>query len=121
MPLQSRAQYLRSLRSRSGLTQRELASILGLVAGVTVSRHEAESTMPILLVAFGYQVIFRASIEQLFPGVYEVVRQNIEDRLSDFEAELQQSSVKGRRAEIIARKLEWLWTRRNLDAAEFRE
>ena len=121
MPLQSRAQYLRSLRGRSGLTQRELASILGLVAGVTVSRHEAESTMPILLVAFGYQVIFRAPIEQLFPGVYEVVRQNIEDRLSEFETELQQSQVKGRRAEMIAQKLEWLWARRNLDAAEFSE
>ena len=102
MPLQSRAQYLRSLRSKSGLTQRELASILGLVAGVTVSRHEGESTLPILLVAFGYQVIFRTPIEQLFPGVYEVVRQNIEDRLSEFEAELQQSAViLSRRASAI--------------------
>jgi hypothetical protein len=77
--------------------------------------------MPVLLVALGYQVIFRAPIEQLFPGVYEVVRQNIEDRLSEFEAELQQSSVKGRKADTIAQKLEWLWARRNIDAAEFSE
>ena len=121
MPLQSRAQYLRSLRSKSGLTQRELASILGLVAGVTVSRHESAGTMPILLVALGYQVVFRAPIDQLFPGAYEAVRQNIEDRLAEFEAELQQSSVKGRKAAMIARKLEWLWARRNLDAVEFSE
>jgi hypothetical protein len=73
--------------------------------------------MPVLLVAIGYQVIFRAPIEQLFPGTYEAVRQNIEDRLSEFEAELQQSSIKGRRAAMIAQKLEWLWERRNLDAA----
>lgn len=86
-----------------------------------MSRHERASTMPVLLVALGYQVIFRAPIEQLFPGVYEVVRQNIEDRLSEFEAELQQSSVKGRKADTIAQKLEWLWARRNLDAAEFSE
>jgi transcriptional regulator with XRE-family HTH domain len=117
MPLQNAAQYLRSLRSKSGLTQRELASILGLISGVTVSRHESASTMPVLLVAMGYQVIFRAPIEQLFPGTYEAVRQNIEDRLSEFEAELQQSSIKGRRAAMIAQKLEWLWERRNLDAA----
>lgn len=84
-----------------------------------MSRHEGESTTPILLVAFGYQVIFRAPIEQLFPGIYEVVRQSIEDRLSEFEAELQQSAVKGRKADMIARKLEWLWSRRNLDATEF--
>jgi len=82
MPLQDGAKYLRSLRSRSGLTQRELASILGLVAGATVSRHERESTLPVLLVALGYQAVFRAPIEQLFPGTFEVVQQNIEDRLT---------------------------------------
>ena len=121
MPPHNRAQYLRSLRSRSGLTQRELASILGLVAGVTVSRHERESTIPMLLVALSYQAVFRAPIDQLFPGTYETVQQNIEDRLARFEAELQRSSVKGRKAAMTARKLEWLWARRNLDAAELRE
>jgi hypothetical protein len=77
--------------------------------------------MPVLLVALGYQVIFRAPIEQLFPGAYEAVRQNIEDRLSEFEAELQQSSAKGRKADMTAQKLEWLWARHNLDAVDFRE
>jgi hypothetical protein len=95
-----------------------LASILGLVAGVTVSRHERENTIPILLVAIGYQVVFRASIEQLFPRTYEVVQQNIEARLSEFEAELHLMSVKGRKATEIARKLEWLWERRNPDAID---
>jgi transcriptional regulator with XRE-family HTH domain len=113
----SLASYLRSHRKRAGLSQRELANILGFLAENQVGRHERGVLLPTLLVAVSLEVVFQVSIAELFPGIYETVRQNVEQRLTALEEELQQSAVKGRRAALIARKLEWLWGRRNPEAA----
>ncbi|HEY5212537.1 MAG TPA: helix-turn-helix transcriptional regulator [Acidobacteriaceae bacterium] len=107
------ANYLRTHRRKSGLSQQELAQILGYLTEIQVSRHERSSTIPGLLIAVGYEVIFHVPLSELFPGLYQTVEANIEDRLDKMEDVLQQSAVKGRSATPIARKLEWLWERRN--------
>jgi hypothetical protein len=69
--------------------------------------------LPLFLTAISYEIVFQASIAELFPGIYETVRLNVEKRLDEMEEQLHQSTAKGRAAALIARKLEWLCGRRN--------
>ncbi len=108
--------YLRSHRRKSGLTQRQLGQLLGYQNEVQISRHERSEAVPLLVSAFGYQVIFRVSIPALFPGVYEDVRELIEERLGQLEMSLQRRNVRGREAEAIAQTLMWMMERRERDA-----
>jgi len=106
------ASYLRTHRKRSGLSQQDIATILGTLSRNQVGRHERSLGIPLLLAAIGYEVVFRTSLEDLFPGIYETVRHSVERQLADFEEQLQQSTAKGREASAIARKLEWFNERR---------
>jgi DNA-binding XRE family transcriptional regulator len=107
------ANYLRSHRRKSGLSQRELGQIVGFITGFPVSRHERSATIPALLIALSYGAVFRVPISDLFPGLYITVDASIEEQLANLEEELQQSTAKGRQSAFIARKLEWLSERRN--------
>jgi DNA-binding XRE family transcriptional regulator len=107
------ASYLRTHRRKCGLSQSDLANILGLVTELQISRHERSLTLPLFLTAISYEIVFQVPLSELFPGVYETVHQNVEKRLAEIEERLHQSSAKGREATVIARKLEWLCERRN--------
>jgi transcriptional regulator with XRE-family HTH domain len=103
--------YLRFHRKRAGLTQGDLASLLGYLTHGQVSKHERAETLPSLLIALGYEAVFRVPTAELFPGIYETVKLGIEQRLAAIESDLQQSTVKGRGAHAIARRLEWFCER----------
>ena len=107
------ASYLRSHRRRSGLSQRDLAEILGSVGEIQVSRHERSVAVAGLLTVLGYEAIFGVPISGLFPGLYETVAAGIEERLSKMEDELKRSSGKGRGAASTAHQIEWLSERKN--------
>ena len=102
------ASYLRSHRLKSGFSRRELAEIAGLLTKTQVARHERSNQLPSLIAALSYQAIFRISITDLFPGLYETIAQGIEDRLSALEHTLENSSARGSKANIIAINLVWL-------------
>jgi transcriptional regulator with XRE-family HTH domain len=110
------AARLRTLRKRSGLSQKELANILGFRSEVAISRHERSDSVPDLLTALGYEAIFRVPISELFPGMYQTVAVGLEERLAKLEDELHQSTAKGRNAAPIARVLEFLVMRKNTDS-----
>ncbi len=116
MTIEQIANYLRSHRRKSGLSQRELAHIVGYITQAPVSEHERSVAIPALLIALSYEIVFRVPISELFPALYRTVETNVEEQLTSIEMELQESSAKGRRAAYVARKLEWLWERRNPDA-----
>ena len=107
------ASYLRTHRRKSGLTQQELARILGYVHGGPVSRHELAADVPSFLAGLGYEAVFRISVSDMFPGVYEKIERTIESRLAEFERELTGRSATGADAKAVAQKLEWLWERKN--------
>lgn len=107
--------YLRFLRRTSGLSLRELARILGSVSPNDISRHERSVSPPGLIAAFAYQEFFQKSVAEIFPGLYETVASSVRQRLAAFEDELNDSDAKGRAAERIARRLEWLSERRESD------
>jgi transcriptional regulator with XRE-family HTH domain len=67
--------YLRTYRKRSGLSQDDIAFLLGSRSGTKVSRYERLVRRPTLKTLFAYEVIFRATARELFAGLYEKVEQ----------------------------------------------
>ena len=65
--------YIRTHRKRIGLTQDDVAILLGCLNGTPVSRLERRSRKPNLRVAFACQVIFGIPAHELFPGIYQEV------------------------------------------------
>ena len=106
--------YLRTHRRRSGLSQRELGLLLGYKDEGQVYRHERSKTLPPLIAALAYEVVFRVSVSALFPGIYAEVKRMIAGNLAAFEEHLQQRIGKGRGANETAQKLLWLMQRREV-------
>ncbi len=93
----------------------EIARIVGYGHGGEVSRHERLSSLPSLRAALGYQALYRVPIQKLFPGLFEEIRKEVEDRLAALIEECGQSTAKGRIGAMVARKMEWAWERANVD------
>lgn len=106
---------LRTLRIRSGLSQRELAELLGFNTAVPAFRHEYSRALPNLRTAIGYEVIFRIPISVQFPALYRSVEPVIEERILALKRHLEEQSGSGGNAARNARKLEFLWERENGD------
>lgn len=104
--------YLRAHRKKSGLSQRELALLLGYRDQGQVSRHERSQTAPPLLAALAYEVIFRVRVSTLFLSAHMDVKEATERRLAELEGNLRQRSAKDRDAKAVAHKLVWLKERR---------
>ena len=90
---------------------REAARIIGHEHGGEISRHERLSSLPSLRVALRYEALYRVPIKNLFPGLFEEEKKEVEDRLAALLEECQNSTAKGRIGAMIARKLEWAWER----------
>jgi transcriptional regulator with XRE-family HTH domain len=71
--------YLRSERKRAGLSQSDIATLLGDQTVSKVSRYERRHRVPPLLTALAYEAILGKPVAELFGGTYapilaEVVR-----------------------------------------------
>ncbi len=80
--------YLKTYRRRAGLSQEELAYLLGCADGAKVSRYERRARQPSLETLLAYQTLFGADASELFAGLYEKVEKKTK-----------------RRAQTLARKL----------------
>lgn len=100
------------------MSQERLGKLLGYPDEGPVSRHERLRSVPPLRIALGYQAIFQIPVSELFPGVYERIKQDVEARLAELERTLQQSNARGRDATRIARTLEWFWERQNREQTQ---
>jgi len=80
--------YLKTYRKRAGLSQDELAYLLGCADGAKVSRYERRARQPSLETILAYRSFFRADTSDLFAGLYEKVEKKTK-----------------RRAQTLARKL----------------
>src|SRR5216683_6987856 len=97
--------YLRTYRKRSGLTQREVAFLLGCLNGAQVSRYEKRRRLPPLQTALACEAVFGIPVSELFAGLREKVGKEIEKRLLELRSRLQTKSSKGSEARAIAQKL----------------
>jgi transcriptional regulator with XRE-family HTH domain len=87
--------YLRTYRKNSGLTQEELAFLLGFDNANLVSRYEKCQRMPPLQTALAYEAIFGAPIAQMFAGMQQAVISNVERRRSELTTRLRAKDQKG--------------------------
>jgi len=68
--------YLRSYRKRAGLSQGELAYLLGARDGTKISRYERFTRKPSLETALAYEAILGTPARDLFAGVYARAEQS---------------------------------------------
>jgi transcriptional regulator with XRE-family HTH domain len=80
--------YLRAHRKRTGLTQDELALLLGCKDGTKVSRYERLCRAPNLETAFACQAILGVPAHELFPGIYQNVEHVIKERAEQLKKKL---------------------------------
>lgn len=105
--------HLKAHRKKSGLSQKEIAKLLGYHDAGQISRHERSASIPPLGVALAYEAIFKTPVSGLFAGIHGSVREAIENRLRDLETQLHNRSARDRGANLTAQKLVWLNERRN--------
>jgi DNA-binding XRE family transcriptional regulator len=109
------ANYLRTHRLKTGLTQHDLARVLGYINSDAISRHERLGSVPSLLIALSYEVLYRVPVSEIFAGLADTVEFDVEAQLAAFREHLGEQSAHGPRAAAVARKLEWLSGRRSSD------
>jgi DNA-binding XRE family transcriptional regulator len=93
--------YLRPYRRRWGLTQDDLAALLGHKNGSVISRLERYGRQPSLEAAYALEVIFGTAPAELFPGLQAKVKKEVIARVRDLYDELQ-----GNPSKIIRLKLD---------------
>ena len=69
---------LRSHRKRSGLTQEDIAALIGAQSASQVSRHENGEREPDLRTALVYRIIFDAPIAHLLPKLYRDIAREVD-------------------------------------------
>jgi transcriptional regulator with XRE-family HTH domain len=72
--------YLRASRKKAGLSQDDLAFLLGCGSGTKVSRYELFRRQPGLATVFALEAIFGKPARELFAGMYEDAEQQTADR-----------------------------------------
>ena len=103
--------YLRAYRKRSGLTQREVAFLLGCENGAQVSRYEKRRRVPPLRMALACEAVFGVPAAELFGGMREGVGKVIGKRLMELRSRLQaknSAGIKKSEVRLTEQKLRWL-------------
>jgi transcriptional regulator with XRE-family HTH domain len=102
------ANYLKSYRKRSGLTQREVAFLLGWKHGEQLLRYEKHHRIPPFRIALAFEAIFKVPVTELFAGANDSIVGEIGTRIETLTAELQKRNDRGKEARHTARKVSWL-------------
>ena len=108
MATQRLENYLRTHRKRSGLTQREVAFLLGWKTDGSLGRYEKRRRLPPLKTALACEEIFGVPVGELFAGVRQEVGKDIEKRRVELRARLQTTPPKVNAVRMTAHKLRWL-------------
>jgi transcriptional regulator with XRE-family HTH domain len=110
-PMSRRFPYrLRSERKRAGLTQDELAYLIGLGAASGISRLEKGEREPEFRTALAYEIIFDRTARELFSAAYQETERLVVERASTIAERMRQIEESNRIAyklkrleELIAR------------------
>jgi transcriptional regulator with XRE-family HTH domain len=88
------------LRRRCGITQRELAYLIGAKSAGVISRIEGLKRVPSSAAAFACEIIFDTPPLDLFPEHFSALHQGILDRVNNLYEELQGNPSKVTRAKL---------------------
>jgi transcriptional regulator with XRE-family HTH domain len=97
--------YLKTHRKHSGLTQCDIAFLLGDSDGAQLSRYEKHHRIPSLEIALAFESIFKTPVAELFAGLHDSARSGVERRLHQLASELRESGSPDGKP---SRKLHWL-------------
>jgi transcriptional regulator with XRE-family HTH domain len=100
--------YLRTYRKRSGLSQREVAFLLGCKDAGQVSRYERRHRLPALRTALACAAILRVPLAELFAGIQKEVDREAAHRVAKLRANLENKASQRPDAKLIGKKLLWL-------------
>src|ERR1700682_3702001 len=78
--------YLRIERRRAGLSQTDIAALLGIRTASKISRYERGRRLPPLKTALAYEAILGKPIAELFGGTFGSIRGEVARRARAFEA-----------------------------------
>jgi DNA-binding XRE family transcriptional regulator len=92
--------YVRPLRRRWALTQRELAFLVGAKSGTVVSRIEGLKRSPSLPVTVACALVFGTALPDLFPHLHLQIRDEVLRRVSELYDELQGNPSKETRIKL---------------------
>jgi transcriptional regulator with XRE-family HTH domain len=99
---------LRILRRRIGLSQRELAFLLGYKSDSQVSRLENGGRMPHFVQVLAIELVFGVDSSEFFDDVRQSTRQAVCGRVRQLHATLQQSRSKSPRVSFKLARLQEL-------------
>jgi transcriptional regulator with XRE-family HTH domain len=97
--------YLETYRKHSGLTQQEVAFLLGCETSAQVSRYENRRRLPPIETVAACEEIFGVPFAELFAGIRQSVGKDVAKRRLELMSRLQAKTVKGSAAQINAYKL----------------
>ena len=95
--------YLRTYRLRWGLTQPELARLLGIKSASHISRLERGKRQPTAAVIIACIVIFGGQAAELFPAIFAVIEEDVIRRAYEFYLDLQ-----GKPGKTVRLKLDFI-------------
>ena len=83
--------YLRSARKHCGLSQKELARLLGTLNANPVSRYEKFTRTPSLETALLLEAVLGEPVQELFAGLYEQARKRAQERAATLLRDLEKA------------------------------
>ena len=102
MPHQSLPNYLLRARLQSGLSQSEVASLVGGTSSSRVSRHETGALTPDVRSVLGYCYLFGESSRELFAGEFHEVEFFVSSRATELLGALLEARSTGLAAQKVA-------------------
>ena len=79
---------LKSHRKRSGLTQEDVATLIGAQSPSQVSRHESGEREPDLGTAIAYRIVLDAPTAHLLPRLFRQIAEKVDERAAKLASQL---------------------------------
>ncbi len=96
--------YLLAYRKTAGLSQDDVAYLLGSRSGTKIARYERRSRVPLLDTALAYEAVFGTPVRTLFAGRSHNIERKVGRRVKD----LLRKVERGKHDRLTGRKLEML-------------
>ncbi|SRR6266436_2583558 len=107
MTFQKLDNYLRAYRKRSGLSQAEIAYLVGCKSRAQISQYERRNGRPPLDTALALQVALHVPLSELYAGKYDSISKEVRKRAECLAVEFRAKKPK-RGKSLIAYRLQWL-------------
>jgi len=107
MAFQKLDNYLRACRKKSGLSQAQIAYLVGCKSRAQISAYERRNSVPPLPMVLALQVALDVPVSELYAGKYDSISKEVRGRAERLAIELQVKKP-NRGKGLIVYRLQWL-------------